>query len=96
MTDAQWLELQVGDMIIDHACGGAIRHVLDVKRVSGQRGQRGKTRTSITVNNLKERGRKTVIFSAEDRDGVLRAPDGKRFELARRAQRETTTIGPTS
>lgn len=85
MTDDQWLELQVGDLIRDHVCGGAIRTVQSVSRVSGKRGQRGKTRTSIRVNNLKEYGRTTILFSTEDRSDVLASPDGKRFEFIRHA-----------
>lgn len=91
MTDTEWLELRVGSVIRDHACGGAIRTVQSVSRVSGKRGQRGKTRTSIRVNNLKEYGRTTILFSTEDRSDVVAAPDGKRFEFVRHAVPGETT-----
>lgn len=75
MTAEQWLALKVGDVIVDTQCGGALRTVLSVKRVSGSRGQRhGQTRTVIMVSNLKQSGRTTHIFSTDDIGG------GKRFE----------------
>lgn len=74
MTVEQWHALKVGDVIIDNKCGGAPRVVLTLNRVSGKRGQRGKTRTTITVPNLKSSGRTTHIVNAEDEDGA-------RFEL---------------
>lgn len=69
MTKEQWLALEVGDVIRDRLCGNARREVLSISRVSGRPGQRGKTRTSITVANLKSPGRTTVLFSTDDANG---------------------------
>lgn len=87
MTAEEWLAVDVGTVIRDHHCGGAIRIVQSVSRVSGRRGQRGKTRTMATVNNLKSVGSYTYIISTEDcfREGAA-SPDGKRFELVRHYQ----------
>jgi hypothetical protein len=66
MTKSEWLSLQVGDVIVDHKCGDVHRTVLSVKRNSGKPTQRGNTRTTITVPNIKSRGRTTVLFSTDD------------------------------
>jgi len=73
VTREEWLALQVGDVVIDHKCGGARRVVRSIRRVTSQRGQRtGATRTVIRVDNLKTRGELTVIFSTDDSPGYSR------------------------
>jgi hypothetical protein len=75
MTADEWLILKVGDVLIDAKCQHARREVLTVSRVSGKPGQRGKTRTTITVQNLHSAGRTTIVVNCED-------VGGERFALA--------------
>ncbi len=83
MTSQEWLELKVGDVIIDHLCGSIRRTVLSLSRVSGRQGQKaGKARTTIAVPNVKTRGRETLLVSSAD--VFVTAKDGsriRRFEL---------------
>lgn len=73
MTREEWLALEVGDVIIDHKCGGARRVVREIRRVTSTRGQRtGATRTVIRVDNLKSPGELTVIFSTDDSPAYTR------------------------
>ncbi len=74
MTQQEWIELEIGDVIVDLKCGGAKRRVFSVSRVSGKKGQRGNTRVMIHVPNLKSTGSLTILCNAED-------IGGKRFRL---------------
>lgn len=79
MTREEWLEVQVGDVLIDHMSGDSPREVLSVRRVTGRRGQpRGATRTVVTLANLRSPlARPVSVASSDD----LR---GTRFSLERR------------
>lgn len=69
MTQQQWLEVAVGDVVIDMKCGQAERTVLRVSRISGRRGQKGKTRTMVEVKSLKSRDALVLLMSTEDLNG---------------------------
>lgn len=74
MIRDEWLRVRVGDVLIDHISGDARREVLSVERYSGKRGQRGNTRTQVTLARLHGHGRPVLVCSTDD----LR---GRRFSL---------------
>jgi hypothetical protein len=69
MTKDEWLTVEVGDVLIEAASGGR-REALSVSRVSGKRGQGGKTRTTVTVPSMRGVGRTTLLINTEDIGGV--------------------------
>jgi hypothetical protein len=80
VTREEWLQVRVGNVIIDRKLlGHPRREVLAVNRHKPRhRGRR--TRTILTVWNLKEQGKRTTLWSIEDTLGKGR--QGERFEFA--------------
>lgn len=61
MTEIDWLNVEVGDVLVDPHTG-VRREVLEVRRHAGKRGQRGKARTSVRVPNLKSKRWSSTTF----------------------------------
>ena len=75
MTLEEWNSIKPGDVLIDHRFDGARRHVFEVSRTAGKASQRGRTRTTLVVNNLrnaKHPSNLTVIIFESDRTGPPR------------------------
>lgn len=69
MTSEEWLALKVGDVLVDTQCRNARRMVLEVRRVTGKKGQpRGFTRTTFVVPGLRG-GNNTVLNNTMDIGG---------------------------
>lgn len=80
MTQAQWLSLKVGDVIVDKLCGHAERTVLHVSHWPPKRG-RLRTSVVIHVTNLKSRKEPTILFDICDSGLLSRKGGGSRFDL---------------
>lgn len=84
MTREEWLEVRVGDEVVDRKLKGAPRRkVLEVQRVTPDRGGSKHPRTTLVVPSLKSRGAVVILWSTED---TLGDGHGGRFELVRAAR----------
>lgn len=75
MTLEQFRLLRPGDVVLDLAHGRARRKIHEIRKHRGKHTQRGLTRYSLVVDNLKQSGQTTIIFVSENTGPV-------RFELA--------------